>query len=127
LSVLVGPTAFADANGARRSSRAGGQATVPGVWYKALLSEVRYDPKLKAISDLLATAGDNAKLILTAVARKSLVLASTVMHTFRPLSPERATARDSRHRMALRALTPSAVAISATKSGSTGAPDRVSR
>src|SRR5947209_9148581 len=90
LSALVGLAPFADDSGARRGGRhvRGGRAAVRRVLYPAALSAVRYDPALKAFRDRLAAGGKKAKVILTAVARKLLVIANAVIRTGRPWDPE---------------------------------------
>ena len=95
LSALVGLAPFADDSGTRRGSRhvRGGRAVVRRVLYLAALSAVRYNPAMKAFKERLATRGKKAKVILTAVARKLLVIANAVVRTGRPWEPEMALAR----------------------------------
>jgi transposase len=95
LSALVGLAPFADDSGARRGGRhvRGGRAAVRRVLYLAALSAVRYNPALKAFRDRLASRGKKAKVILTAVARKLLVIANAVIRTGRPWEPELAMTR----------------------------------
>jgi transposase len=95
LAALVGLAPFADDSGTRHGGRhvRGGRATVRRVLYLAALSAVRYNPVLKAFRDRLAARGKKAKVILTAVARKLLVIANAVIRTKRPWEPELALAR----------------------------------
>ncbi len=95
LSALVGLAPFADDSGTHRGSRhvRGGRAAVRRVLYLAALSAVRHNPALKAFRDRLASRGKKAKVILTAVARKLLVIANAVLRTKRPWEPQLAMAR----------------------------------
>ena len=95
LSALVGLAPFADDSGTRRGSRhvRGGRAVVRRVLYLAALSAVRYNPAMKAFKERLVARGKKAKVILTAVARKLLVIANAVIRTGRPWQPEMAPAR----------------------------------
>jgi transposase len=95
LSALVGLARFADDSGARRGGRhvRGGRAAVRRVLDLAALSAVRDDPARKAFRDRLAARGKKAKVILTAVARKLLVIANAVARTGRRWEPELALAR----------------------------------
>ena len=95
LSALVGLAPYADDSGTRRGGRhvRGGRAVVRRVLYLAALSAVRYNPVMRAFRDRLAARGKRAKVILTAVARKLLVIANAVIRTGRPWQPELAMAR----------------------------------
>src|SRR4051794_13532884 len=95
LSALVGLAPFADDSGKHRGARhvRGGRAAVRRVLYLAALSAVRHNPALKVFRDRLAARGKKAKVILTAVARKLLVIANAVIRSGRPWDPERAMAR----------------------------------
>src|SRR5512142_1525585 len=95
LSALVGLAPFADDSGTRRGGRhvRGGRAAVRRVLYLAALSAVRYNPALRAFRDRLASRGKKAKVILTAVARKLLVIANAVIRTGRRWEPELAMTR----------------------------------
>jgi transposase len=95
LSALVGLAPFADDSGKYHGVRhvRGGRAAVRRVLYLAALSAVRHNPALKAFRDRLAARGKKAKVILTAVARKLLVIANAVIRTGRPWNPELAMAR----------------------------------
>src|SRR4051794_28557501 len=95
ISALVGLAPFADDSGKRRGGRhvRGGRAAVRRVLYLAALSAVRHNPALKAFRDRLSARGKKPKVILTAVARKLLVIANAVVRTGLPWSPELAMAR----------------------------------
>ena len=56
-------------------------------------SGARESQRREAFRDRLAARGKQAKVILTAVARKLLVLANAVIRTGRPWDPELAMAR----------------------------------
>jgi transposase len=83
ISALVGLAPFADDSGTRRGGRhvRGGRAVVRRVLYLAALSAVRYNPAMKAFKERLVARGKKAKVILTAVARKLLVIANAVLRT----------------------------------------------
>ena len=95
LSALVGLAPYADDSGTRRGGRhvRGGRAGVRRVLYLAALSAVRHNPAMKAFKERLVARGKKAKVILTAVARKLLVIANAVVRTSRPWQPEMALAR----------------------------------
>ena len=95
LSSLVGLAPYADDSGTRRGGRhvRGGRAVVRRVLYLAALSAVRYNPAMKALKERLVVRGKKAKVILTAVARKLLVIANAVIRTGCPWQPEMALAR----------------------------------
>ncbi|HMB06615.1 MAG TPA: transposase, partial [Isosphaeraceae bacterium] len=95
LSALVGLAPFADDSGPRRGGRhvRGGRAAVRRVLYLAALSAVRHNPAMRAFRDRLAARGKKAKVILTAVARKLLVIANAVIRAKRAWEPELAMAR----------------------------------
>jgi transposase len=95
ISALVGPAPFADDSGTRRGGRhvRGGRAAVRRVLYLAALSAVRHNPALKAFRDRLSARGKKPKVILTAVARKLLVIANAVIRTGLPWDPTIAMAR----------------------------------
>lgn len=95
LSALVGLAPYADDSGTRRGGRhvRGGRAVVRRVLFLAALSAVRYNPAMKAFKERLTARGKKGKVILTAVARKLLVIANAVVRTGRPWDPEMALAR----------------------------------
>ena len=63
------------------------------VLYLAALSAVRHNPAMRAFKERLKARGKAAKVILTAVARKLLVVANAVVRTGRPWEPEMAPVR----------------------------------
>jgi transposase len=95
ISALVGLAPFANDSGQRRGGRhvRGGRAAVRRVLYLAALSAVRHNPALKAFRDRLSARGKKPKVILTAVARKLLVIANAVIRTGRPWDPQLAMSR----------------------------------
>jgi transposase len=95
ISALVGLAPFADDSGTRRGGRhvRGGRAAVRRILYLAALSAVRHNPALKAFRDRLSARGKKPKVILTAVARKLLVIANAVIRTGLPWDPALAMAR----------------------------------
>jgi len=95
ISALVGLAPFADDSGTRRGGRhvRGGRAAVRRILYLAALSAVRHNPALKAFGDRLSARGKKPKVILTAVARKLLVIANAVVRTGLPWNPGLAMAR----------------------------------
>lgn len=95
VSALVGLAPFADDSGTHRGARhvRGGRGEVRRVLYLAALSAVRYNPAMKAFRDRLAARGKKPKVILTAVARKLLVIANAIVRTGRRWEPSLAMAR----------------------------------
>lgn len=90
VSALVGLAPFDDDSGRRRGYRrvAGGRADVRVVLYMAALSARRYNPALRVFAERLRAAGKPAKVILTAVARKLVVIANAVVRSGQPWSEE---------------------------------------
>ena len=90
-AALAGLAPFDDDSGQRRGARRvrGGRGAVRAVLYMAALSAVRYNPTLRAFKERLERAGKKAKVILTAVARKLVVLANAIPRDGRPWNPER--------------------------------------
>jgi transposase len=88
-AALVGVAPYDDDSGQRRGQRhiRGGRAEVRAVLYMAALSAVRHNPALREFRDRLARRGKKAKVILTAVARKLVVLANAVLRSGRPFDP----------------------------------------
>src|SRR5512142_1857076 len=91
-------------------------AVVRRVLYLAALSATRHNPALSAFRDRLAARGKKAKVILTAVARKLLVVANAIIRTGRRWEPVLAMARcgsprDFRAQTGPRALTRNTVAF----------------
>lgn len=90
VSALVGVAPLADDSGRRRGYRrvAGGRADVRSVLYMAALSARRSNPALRVFAERLRVAGKPAKVILTAVARKLVVIANAVLRSGQPWSEE---------------------------------------
>ena len=88
-AALAGLAPYADDSGQRRGTRhvQGGRSAVRSVLYMAALSAARYNPALRAFKERLVRAGKKAKVILTAVARKLVVLANAVLRTGRRWDP----------------------------------------
>jgi transposase len=88
-AALAGLAPYADDSGRRRGRRhiAGGRSVVRNVLYMAALSAARYNPALRAFKERLVRAGKTAKVILTALARKLVVLANAVLRTGRRWDP----------------------------------------
>jgi transposase len=95
VSALVGLAPYADDSGTHRGARhvRGGRSAVRRMLYLAALSAVRHNPAMRAFKERLVARGKKAKVILTAVARKLLVIANAVVRTGRPWEPEMALAR----------------------------------
>jgi transposase len=86
LAALVGLAPFADDSGSRQGGRhiRGGRAPVRRVLYLAALSAVVHNPAMRAFKERLAARGKRAKVILTAVARKLLVIANAIIQSGQP-------------------------------------------
>jgi transposase len=85
-AALAGLAPYDDDSGTRRGQRyvKGGRADVRCVLYMAALAAARHNPALRAFKERLKAAGKKAKVILTAVARKLVVLANAVLRSGRP-------------------------------------------
>ncbi len=81
IAALAGVAPFNDDSGGERGLRRikGGRAHVRRALYMAAVSAARCNPDLKAFYDRLRANGKQAKLALTAVMRKLLVLANTLI------------------------------------------------
>ena len=92
LAALVGLAPFADDSGSRQGGRhiRGGRAPVRRALYLAALSAVVHNPAMRAFKDRLAARGKRAKVILTAVARKLLVIANAIIQSGQPWQAETA-------------------------------------
>lgn len=92
-AALAGLAPYADDSGPRRGVRRiqGGRSEVRNVLYMAALSASRFNPTLRAFKERLVRAGKKAKVVLTAVARKLVVLANAVLRTGRRWDPSLAT------------------------------------
>ena len=90
LAALVGLAPFADDSGTRQGGRhiRGGRAPVRRVLYMAALSAVIHNPALRAFKDRLKARGKKPKVILTAVARKLLVIANAIVQSGQPWRAE---------------------------------------
>jgi transposase len=91
-AALAGLAPYDDDSGRRRGVRrvAGGRAEVRSALYMAALSARRHNPALRAFAARLAAAGKPAKVVLTAVARKLVVIANAILRAGRPWDPSRA-------------------------------------
>jgi len=88
--LLAGLAPVASDSGQRNGPRhiRGGRAAVRTGVYMAAHSAARFNPHLKAFYDRLVAAGKPKKLALTAVMRKLVVLANTLLKEDRLWSPE---------------------------------------
>jgi transposase len=95
LAALVGLAPFNDDSGQRRGARhiRGGRADVRRLLYLAALSAVRHNPAMRTFRERLAVRGKPAKVILTAVARKLLLIANAIVRGNRRWQSELAMAR----------------------------------
>jgi transposase len=95
ISSLVGLVPFADDSGTRRGGRhvRGGRAVVRRILYLAALSAIRRNPAMEAFRERLLARGKRPKVILTAVARKLLVIANAVIRTGQPWDSQLALTR----------------------------------
>jgi transposase len=91
-AALVGVAPMAADSGRWRGPRrcAGGRKMVRGVLYMAALTASRFNPSLKAFADRLKAAGKRPKVVLTAVARKLVVLANAILRSGTPWDAARA-------------------------------------
>lgn len=86
IAALVGVAPLARDSGTLRGRRTcwGGRAAVRPVLYMAALTAARYNPVLRGFYQRLRQAGKPAKVALTAVARKLLVLLNAILRDQRP-------------------------------------------
>jgi transposase len=70
-----------------------GRAAVRLILYLAALSAIRHNPAMKAFRKRLLARGKRPKVILTAVARKVLVIANAVIRTGQPWDSQLALTR----------------------------------
>lgn len=91
-AALAGLAPYARDSGRGQGPRhvAGGRADVRSVLYMAALSARRHNPAMRAFAGRLKAAGKPAKVVLTAVARKLLVIANAVLRTGLPWDREKA-------------------------------------
>ena len=78
IAALLGVAPMSRNSGQWRGQRRikGGRARLRSTLYMAALAAARYNPPLKAFRDRLAAAGKPAKVALTAVLRKLVILAN---------------------------------------------------
>src|SRR5262249_15055384 len=95
IAALARLAPYADHSGTHPGGRhvRRGRAVVRRALYLAALSAARSDPAMRAFKERLAARGKKAKVILTAVARKLLVIANAVLRTKSPWTAELARAR----------------------------------
>ena len=93
-AALVGVAPMAADSGQWRGPRriAGGRKMVRSVLSMAALTASRFNPALKAFAERLKAAGKRPKVILTAVARKLVVLANAILRSGKPWDAARANA-----------------------------------
>jgi transposase len=86
IAALVGVAPLARDSGTLRGRRTcwGGRPAVRTVLYMAALTAARWNPVLRQFYQRLRAAGKPAKLALTAVARKLLVLLNAILRDARP-------------------------------------------
>jgi transposase len=86
IAALVGVAPLARDSGTLRGRRTcwGGRPAVRTVLYMAALTAARYNPVLRPFYQRLRAAGKPAKVALTAVARKLLVLLNAILRDQRP-------------------------------------------
>lgn len=89
-AALAGLAPFDDDSGRHRGRRhiSGGRREVRRVMFMAALSARTHNPPLKAFADRLKAAGKTAKVVLTAVARKLLVILNAILRSGKPWSAE---------------------------------------
>lgn len=85
-AALAGLAPYDDDSGKRKGQRfvQGGRGDVRRVLYMAAWAAVKHNPALKAFGQRLVGAGKKAKVVLTAVARKLVVLANAVLKSGQP-------------------------------------------
>jgi transposase len=90
IASLAGVAPFHDDSGDRRGLRRikGGRAHVRQALYMAAVSAARCNPDLKAFYERLRGKGKEAKLALTAVMRKLVILANTLIREDRHWTPK---------------------------------------
>jgi transposase len=90
VAALVGLAPMADDSGQRRGVRRiqGGRSFVRSVLYMAALTARKHNPVLRAFADRLEQAGKRPKVILTAVARKLIVIANAILRSGQPWNPQ---------------------------------------
>ncbi len=88
-AMLAGLAPIANDSGARQGQRAirGGRKAPRNALYMAALSACRYNPDMKIFATRLKDRGKQAKVVLTAVMRKLVVLANTLLAENRCWTP----------------------------------------
>ncbi len=91
-AALAGLAPFARDSGKSAGKRfiQGGRGVVRNALFMAALSASRYNPDLKAFATRLKATGKPAKQVLTAVARKLIELANTILKRGKPWIPIKA-------------------------------------
>lgn len=89
VAALAGVAPMAAESGQWRGPRqiAGGRKAIRCVLYMAALAARRFNPVLKQFAARLEAAGKRPKVILTAVARKLLILANAILRSGKPWDP----------------------------------------
>jgi transposase len=89
IAALVGVAPMADDSGNHRGERhiRGGRAAVRSVLYMAALTARQWNPVLRAFADRLEASGKRPKVVLTAVARKLLVMANAMLKSQKRWNP----------------------------------------
>lgn len=92
VGALVGVAPMNNDSGQHRGRRSirGGRAAVRAVLYMGAMSARLHNPVLKAFADRLQEAGKAGKVIITAVARKLVVIANAILQKNRPWQPQMA-------------------------------------
>ncbi|MBB3964914.1 transposase, partial [Rhizobium metallidurans] len=88
-AMLAGLAPIANDSGARQGQRSirGGRKAPRNALYMAALSACRYNPDMKIFATRLKDKGKQAKVVLTAVMRKLVVLANTLLAENRCWTP----------------------------------------
>ena len=91
-AMIVGLAPIACDSGQSSGARhiRGGRAHVRKALYMAAVSAARFNPALKVFYDRLVANGKKPKVALTAVMRKLVILANTLVHEDRPWEPNHA-------------------------------------
>lgn len=92
LAALVGLAPFADDSGSRQGGRhiLSGRVPVRRALYLAALSAIVHSPAMRAFKVRLVARGKRPEVILTAVARKLLVIANAIIQSGQPWRAEEA-------------------------------------
>ena len=90
IAALLGVAPMNRDSGAMRGRRIikGGRAPLRAVLYMAAIAAVRCNPEIKAFYERLKNRGKKPKLALTAVMRKLVILANTLVRENRPWAPD---------------------------------------